>query len=140
MVVFVKAHRYNLFMSDKTGQTVDPEALCTAAKLILSTGAKIVVPQPDQQWSISLTPEDLIVWATDKNQFYARFNGVTVEQWASWLKFLSTPRCSALTRVGQFCKNEIHQGEYPDSPVEFIFGIHDRCRIHKPATLGAAAG
>ena len=125
-------------MSQSTPNTVDRDALFAAASLVLSAGAEIRVPALYGEMAYfghNIGPDDLddfFLWTTNKDEFNAKMEGVTVEKLKLWDVFQdSRYRCAALTKAGVQCKNQLCQGEFPEDARNFIFGKHDRCRIHR---------
>jgi hypothetical protein len=120
----------------KTKRTkIDHDELRDAAMLILSCGARIIIP--DGQLGCDVSPDDLILWLTDtevdKPTFFAKMEGVSVELYRAFRAFQqSHGECTGTTQWGAKCRSSNTPGHDLcwDEIHRFQPGVSDRCRFH----------
>ncbi len=75
------------------------------------------------------TPEEIEEFRAGPEAFYARRDGVTVEQYRAWIETDGRPRCAGHTRKGNRCPNPI-SGPARDLAVHARLDRSEYCAIH----------
>ncbi len=60
--------------------------------------------------TVDLGPDDVEPFLQDRDEWFARKNGVLKSQYRDWLATCGEPRCGAMTAKGQRCKNSVSGG------------------------------
>ena len=68
------------------------------------------VPDVSGQKEVYLTTEDVLDFLTDKQDWFAKQNGVSKQDYISWLESHGTPRCGVILKNGNRCKNVVSGG------------------------------
>ncbi len=77
---------------------------------------------------VDLAPDEVPIFMSDEDAFWARRLDITKEHYVDWRRWLQNERqCEATTARGKRCNNWV---ECPDSPKDYAFGAPVYCRTH----------
>jgi len=68
------------------------------------------VSSPGGQKTVFLEAEDVAPFVEDSADWFAKKNGVTKQDYLSWVACDGLPRCGATTKNGSRCKNSVSGG------------------------------
>ena len=68
------------------------------------------VRSPGGQKTVLLEAKDVVPFVEDSADWFAKRNGVTKQDYLSWVACDGLPRCGATTRNGSRCKNSVSGG------------------------------
>lgn len=60
--------------------------------------------------TVELEPDDVVSFLQDRDEWFARKNGVLKSQYRDWVETYGEPRCGAKTAKGDRCKNSVSGG------------------------------
>ena len=107
---------------------------------LINAGVELVanIPTPWGGTTTVLKKLDVVAFLTDREDWFARKNGVTKEDYLAWLEAEGLPRCGATTRNGGRCRNPVSGGTQRNL-LDWLNEDAGFCTVHGGASSDEAA-